>query len=214
MRLCHPIGRARRGASPRSTRLRQRGRTCVPVPAVTRSAVAGPPSTSAVCHTPGGLMTACPIIPKPRINLLLYHGIHGPSARLRSTAVRTATPPSTSEADPGAFDQGSAEPPEAAPEASSRTPTRAAGRVLLEHRVTEERSRRHLVSLIEQRPAVSICRGQRDRSTLLRCGYGRFRFKPPLAFRLRFAPSILVKSSRGPSVWRGGHRMRAHSAVC
>ena len=155
-----------------------------------------------------------PNYPKPRINLLLYHGIHGPSARLRSTAVRTATPPSTSEADPGAFDQGSAEPPEAAPEASSRTPTRAAGRVLLEHRVTEERSRRHLVSLIEQRPAVSICRGQRDRSTLLRCGYGRFRFKPPLAFRLRFAPSILVKSSRGPSVWRGGHRMRAHSAVC
>ncbi len=33
------------------------------------------------------------LIPRPRINLLLYHGVLGPSARLRSAAVATARAP-------------------------------------------------------------------------------------------------------------------------
>jgi hypothetical protein len=67
--------------------------------------------TRAILFEPHELIARlCSIIPKPRSNLLLYHGILGPSARLRRAAVGAAkesnareTPPEAPPASPSAM---------------------------------------------------------------------------------------------------------------
>ena len=78
--------------------------------------------TRAILFEPRELIARlCSIIPKPRINLLLYHGVLGPSARLRRAAVGAATMPAAPHADLVALDEATAELSEQAPDAATRT---------------------------------------------------------------------------------------------